>query len=817
MKYIFTTLIFVSCYYISVCQNSIYGTITDNKGEILPFTNISINQGKFEIQSDENGNYRISGINPGQYSFSIDLMGYELFNESKSIIGETMWDIVLQKQSIKIDEIEISATKVSDNMPFTFRNYTTNEINARNYGTDLPYILDNSPSVVTTSDAGVGIGYTGIRLRGTDPTRINITINDIPFNDAESQQVYWVDIPDIASSTGNIQIQRGVGPSTNGAGAFGGTINLETNQFKPDPYANIDLGYGSFNTKVVKAKLGTGLMADKYSLDLRYSLINSDGYIDRAFSKLNSFYFSGVKISKKSSLRFITMLGKEITYQAWDGVPVQYIGIDSLRTYNELGTDYFQHFPPYNNQVDNYTQNHFQLIYNKLLTNNLTMKTALHYTRGYGFYEQYKVKEKLSDYGVGLESDFSDLVRQKWLDNKLYGLTYALKYKNLKSDMILGGAINNYEGNHFGDVVSILNNPNYNANSKYYDGKGVKLDFNTFIKYEYLVSKTLNLLADLQYRFVDYSIFGFNDDNTPIQAHPKYNFFNPKAGFNYFISKHLSAYASYSIGNKEPNRDDFVNKKNGIEPKSEHLSDIEAGIKLKSNKINFGVNFYTMKYKNQLVLTGNLDDTGDPIRENVAKSYRRGIELDMEYRFSDFITFNFNTNISKNKINEFNESIQNWDTGGFEIKIHKNTDIAFSPDLVAYAGINCDILKTIDQNSKHSLLLSFSNKYVAKQYLDNTQSDITSLKPYNLNDLSLTFTPKINKINKLQVSFKINNLFNTDYISNGWSSHFVSSAYNPLPDDPYTTKASNADHYYYIGLFPQAYRNYMIRLLAEFE
>ncbi|HHH55087.1 MAG TPA: TonB-dependent receptor, partial [Bacteroidetes bacterium] len=435
MKYIITLLFIVVSNVVIYSQFTIEGNVQNEEGNPIEFAQVYLDNTSYDTETNEEGFFKLNDIKTGSYVLKVYLLGFEPYEKQIFIDKNISMKIVLKERTYNLKEIEINALKVSEKMPFAYKNINKKQIEERNYGEDIPYLLKNTPSVVTTSDAGAGIGYTGLRIRGTDPTRINVTVNGIPLNDAESQLVYWVDLPDISGSTDNIQIQRGVGTSTNGAGAFGATINLNTETVNPKPYLSLEGTYGSYNTSKISAKAGTGIMNEKYSVDIRYTSIKSDGYIDRASSALNSFFFSGTRLYENSSLKFNAIIGKEKTYQAWYGVPIQYI--DTARTFNLAGTDYFSKQPAYDNQVDDYSQNHLQLFYNKKFNESTLLNLAAHYTKGSGYYEQYKVDEDLYEYNLDTSSvKSSDIIRQKWLDNDFYGIVYSFKKQFETSELI---------------------------------------------------------------------------------------------------------------------------------------------------------------------------------------------------------------------------------------------------------------------------------------------------------------------------------------------------------------------------------------------
>lgn len=813
MKKIIALFLFICFNFSLTAQFSIRGNVTDESGTIMSYVPVSFSNTDLTTETDESGNFVFADVPAGKYLLQISYLGFFDFEKDILLLSDQRLDIVLTKKTIQLQDIYINGTRTDDKMPFTYKNFSRESIEKKNFGEDIPYMLGLSPSVVSTSDGGSGIGYTGIRIRGSDATRINVTVNGIPINDSESQQVYWVDLPDIAGSAESIQIQRGVGTSTNGAGAFGATINVLTNQIRYEPYISMDASFGSFSSKKISASAGTGLMNDKYTIDLRYSLLGSDGYVDRAEARLNSFFISAAKIGKNGSLRFNALFGKEKTYQAWDGLPVQYKNIDSLRTFNVQGTDYFRLTPPYDNQIDDYSQNHFQLFYNKKYSDELFLNLAGHFTRGYGFYEQYKTDEDLSKYKLDTSKvKYSDLVRQKWLSNYFYGLTYNLKYSNENQSLVFGGALNRYAGDHFGVVRTILKLPAYEDNDVYYTNTGKKTDFNTYVKYLISPAGSLNAFVDLQYRYISYSVEGDDDNGRDHLLSDNLHFFNPKAGINFLLARNFNFYTSFAVSSKEPNRDDYVNAAVNILPKPEKLYDLETGLRYNSKVLSFQSNLYYMNYKNQLVLTGKIDNVGNYIRENVEKSYRLGIENEIAIRVQDYFSLEANLSLSKNKIREFREVISVWDEPFTpETRVHLDKDISYSPGVIASAGVSFDFLKMNKAESQNGLLLTLSEKYVGKQYLDNTQNDNAALDPYYFTDLTLSYRISTRIVDNFEIAFKIGNLFSQQYESNGYASQFRSSGYDPRPDDPFTIKNQD-DYYYYIGLFPQALRNYMIRV-----
>jgi iron complex outermembrane receptor protein len=774
---------------ITFSQFTISGKVCNKEtNETLPSANVKIENSWQVSSTDASGNFSITKLKKNNYQISVSYVGYKSYNENIEVDNDINITIKLEKTSLLQDEVIISATKADNKSATTFKNIDKKEIKEINLGKDLPYLISSSPSTVVTSDAGAGVGYTGIRIRGSDITRINVTVNGIPINDPESQGVYWVNMPDFASSIDNIQIQRGVGTSTNGAAAFGASINIQTLKLNAEPYAEINSSYGSYNTSKNTLSFGTGLINKKFSVDGRLSKLYSDGYIDRAFSDLKSFFVSGSYYGNKSILKLNIFSGKEKTYQAWYGVPKD--SLTTNRTFNPY---------TYENQTDNYQQDHYQLIYSKNISKNIIINAALHYTHGRGYYEEYRENDDFANYN--LDSIFigndtitsSNLIRQRWLDNNFYGVTYSANYDNHKKlKLTLGGAYNIYDGNHFGKVIWAQFASNSNINDNYYSNKGKKKDFNIFGKGLYRLSKKFSAFADIQFRNVNYAFVGYDNNLINVDQKVILNFMNPKAGLNFEFNDNNSVYASFSIGNKEPNRDDYVQSSVNSRPKSENLQDIEFGFKNSGLNKRFSINCFYMNYKNQLVLTGEINDVGEYNRTNIAKSYRAGIEFDGTLRIIKSIVLSVNAAYSLNKIKDFNEYIDVWDDGSQTLNSYKETDIAFSPSIIAGGNLNYSPIKNLDIN--------FASKYVGEQFLDNTSNKNRIISPFTVTDFRISYNIKTKFIKEIGINFMINNLFNTKYQSNGWTYSYIYGG------------ESHTDNYYY----PQAMRNFMVGLNFKF-
>lgn len=766
------------------------GTVTDadNKTTVAGAM-VSINGQRSLTGAD--GHFAFERLKPGTYELQVSSLGFRTYSQPVSLsAGENMLLISLSPVALFLEPLEVRAVRASDKAPFARTNLIKEQIAKSNLGQDIPYLLNQTPSVVVNSDAGNGVGYTGIRIRGSDATRINVTLNGIPYNDAESMGSYFVDVPDLASSVNSIQVQRGVGTSSNGAGAFGATINLSTNEFNERSYGEINNSYGSFNTWKNTIKIGSGLFDKHFTVDARISRISSDGFIDRAKSDLQSFYLSTAYINKKSSLRFNIFSGKEKTYQAWYGVPEALLETD--RTYNPAGTE--KPGTPYDNQTDNYTQTHYQLFFNHSFTGNWSFNTAVFLSRGKGYYEEYKADQSYADYGLPNVSTplgpitQTDLVRQRWLDNYFYGQILSLQYKDPKDELTIGGGWTKYDGKHYGNIAWLQKgtvSPDY----RYYDYPATKTDINMYAKWQHKLATNWLSFVDLQYRHVNHNMQGFEGSPSLI-VNRNFDFINPKAGITY-NKNGVQAFLSYALGNKEPNRDDFQASPVS-QPKNETLHDVELGIEKKTATWHMGATLYYMYYVNQLVLTGQINDVGSYTRTNIPKSYRRGIELQAGGIVDTWINIAGNLSFSHNKIKSFTEYIDNYDNGGQDAVIHKNTDISFSPAVVGGATIN--ILPV------HNVELSLISKYVGKEYMDNSQSNLRKLKAFFTEDFRAGWAIKGRVIKEWRIVGQVNNLFNKKYAPNGYTYNYISSS---------ALVTEN-------GFYPMAGRNYMLALNISF-
>ena len=701
-----------------------------------------------------------------------------------------------------LSEVSVNAIRATEKTPVAFTNISKSEIEKKNLAQDLPYIISLTPSVVTTSDAGAGVGYTGFRVRGSDPTRINVTVNGIPLNDSESQGVWWVNMPDFSSSIENIQIQRGVGTSTNGAAAFGASVNLKTDGSNKNPYFTTSNSAGSFGTLKNNIQFGTGLINNKFAFDGRASKISSDGYIDRASSNLNSIYLQGTYFGASSIIKALAFTGNERTYQAWYGVPLNYL--DSNRTFNPY---------TYKNEVDNYGQTHYQLHYSKQLSTKTTVNVAAHFTHGEGYYEQEKIGESFADYGLEniiLSDDTissTNLIRRKWLNNDFGGVTYSLKHLMENLELVLGGASNSYSGQHYGNIIWAEYASNGASNHQYYWNKAEKLDYNFYAKANYKYSDATNLYLDLQRRRVDYIFEGYDRNGIPSEQEVTHAFFNPKVGLFHDLNKNQSIYASFAVANKEPNRNDYVENKSDEYPSHETLYDTEVGYKQSGEKFSLAVTLYQMKYKNQLVLNGEINDVGAYRRANIDDSYRKGIELEATCKLSDRITWAGNMTLSENKIISHIEYVDNWDTWGQEKISYENTDLAFSPTAIWASIFNYKLSKNIN--------IDFISKYVGEQFIDNTSTDQRKLDDYLVNNLRLAYEWDSNIFKTAKLTLLVNNLLDNEYVSNAWVYRFISDSYDPREYDHYVN-ADTERGYNMAAYFPEATRNYILGLTLGF-
>ncbi len=790
-----------------------------NDGSPMSGASVRIVGTAYSGQTDTQGKVSIRNLKPGTHVVAASYLGFQSQQRQVSLPDERVVRISLERAALLTDEVIVQATRATENTATTYKNLNKADIAKNNLGQDVPYLLDQTPGVVISSDAGAGIGYTSMRIRGSDAQRTNVTINGIPLNDAESLGSFFINLPDFASSMDNVQIQRGVGTSTNGAGAFGASLNIQTNTLNEKPYAELDNSFGSYNSWKNTIRLGTGLIDDKFSFDGRVSRIESDGYIDRATADLQSFFLSGAWYGKNSLLRANVFGGKEKTYQAWYGTPESRLkgDVEAMKAYAEddgltdyevanlLNSDRRYNKYLYDNETDNYQQTHYQLLFSSALTDRLTLNTALHYTRGKGYYEQFRDSDGFADYGLspivveGRTIEETDLVRQRWLDNHFYGGTYSLVYSNSKGvEVTWGGAYNQYRGGHYGDIVwsryplftdgfyPTDTDGSFGTSHRYYDGDATKSDFNTYLKASYQLNK-LFLFADIQYRHIDYAITGIDNDLRDITQDASFDFLNPKVGITYQLSATSHVYASYAMANKEPIRSDFTDWPVGQTPKAEQLHDIEAGYRVKSRLFNVGINGYAMRYKNQLIPTGQLNDVGSTLRRNVDDSYRVGLEFDGKWMPTNWFAWGATLAYSQNKIKNFTEVV-----GDVE-NFYKTTDISFSPDWVASSELAFTPWQSVE--------LALLSKYVSRQYLDNTGSKARSIDGFFLNHIRMAYNTSFWKLKNLGLTLLVNNVFNEKYASSGFTWGY------------YLSEADRVSYNYY---YPQATANFLLGLNLKF-
>lgn len=790
-------------------QYVISGRVTDHEdGGVLPGAHV-VAEGTFQGNfTNRDGVFQLDGLSAGAYQIIVSFLGYETKEQTVYVHSDTTLHVALHRRAMQTEEVVVSALRAGGRAPATYSNLGREELQSRNMGQDLPMLLTQTPSLIASSDAGTGVGYTWMNIRGSDQSRINITINGIPVNDAESHGVWWVNMPDIVSSVNDLQVQRGVGLSTHGAGAFGATINLQSTTLRDQTYAEISSSAGSFNTMKNTVQFGTGLINEQFAFDGRLSKIISDGYIDRASADLKSFYLSGGYYGKNTMVKGVVFSGKEKTYQAWNGVPSDSLGTN--RTFNPSGMYHDQegNIRFYDNETDNYQQDHYQLHLTRTIAPGVTATGALHYTYGRGYYEQYRENERFSRYDLPVVTigdktiDRSDLVRRRWLDNHFYGLIYSLNYNNYGGlEMVLGGGYNQYDGDHFGEIIWARYAQETDIRHRYYDNNAFKKDFNSFLKTSYEVYPGLTLFADLQYRYVSYSFLGrawVLGEVVPLQQKVHFNFFNPKAGVSYEINPLNQVYVFAGVANREPVRRDFTESSPESRPEHETLRNIEVGYKYQKQRGTVGVNFYLMDYKDQLILTGEINDVGGFTRTNIAESYRMGVELEGRYRLSDLVQLSGNLTLGRNKIPEFEEHSDrydnDWNWVGTDVRVYEHTDIAFSPAIIGAGNIS---ITPVEQ-----MRIDFESKYVGDQYIDNTMNKDRMLNAYFVNNLRLHYSFSTRFISEVELVCQVMNVFNAKYITNAW-------VYKGVLGDQGLVAIDD-------GYFPQAGRHIMAGINVRF-
>ncbi len=780
------------------------GKVTDADGKPLAGAIVTVENTYLGTHTDTDGNYVFRGLKKGVYTFTYSFIGYEPVSKQVDTEGSPIADVSLMLKPYITEEVTINAVRAGDHSPLAYSSVTSEQLKKQNIAYDMPYLLSLTPSFVETSEAGNGVGYTGMRIRGTDGNRINVTLDGIPLNDAESQQVFWVDLPDIASSVDNIQVQRGAGTSTNGAGAFGATISLETSNADIQPFAEVSSSAGSFNTFKNSVSAGTGLLGGRFALQMRYSDVKSDGYIKRTGSDHQSAFISGLYRTDRSVLKVNIIMGEEHTGIGWWGVPKDSLATD--RRYNPAGeyTDEAGIKKYYDNESDNYRQDHYHLIYNMKLTDNLTFNSAFHYTKGKGYYEEYREDQPYEDYGLTAVPNGdsiiaeTDMIRQKWMSNDFFGLVYSLKYNKGHLDAVLGGGMNQYLGDHYGRIIWMQAAGNTWKNYQWYFNDSKKGEISIFGKINYSLSDRTNIFGDLQYRSVSYNLSGIDDDLKDIGQKHNFGFFNPKAGIYYSISSDQDAWFSFSVANREPTRSDFKEASGDPEatPQSETLYDSELGYKLRREKSSFSVNLYSMIYRNQLVPTGELSDVGYSIMTNVDKSYRLGAEISAGADLTGFLNWNINLTLSRSKILDYMEYYTDYNTSdwssSYKSKNLGTVDIAYSPSGILANELTFNFLKWFD--------LHLISKYVGLQYFDNTMNIERSVDPYFVNNIRIDIFPKIKYTKNVEIQLLVNNILNEKFENNAYGGNW------------YEDGVEKTWAYY----FPQAGTNFMTRISVRF-
>ncbi len=809
-------------------QFSIRGKVTSSDGGSLAEVSVTISETFYKTNSNSSGEFVFNKLTAGAYIIQFHRPGFEEYRENVILADkDVQLTIMMSRSAVTMEEVQVSAVRASDKTPTTYTNLHAKEIRQLNFGQDLPFLLDGTPSTVVTSDAGAGIGYTGIRIRGVDPTRTNVTVNGIPLNDSESHGVFWVNMPDFASSAENIQVQRGVGTSSNGAAAFGSSINIKTDNIRKTAYTELDNSVGSFNTFRNTVKAGTGLIDGIFTLDARLSRISSDGFIDRASSNLKSFYLSGALIGKNAVLKANVFSGVEKTYQAWYGIPGAKLSGDQDSLLSHFYNNYYPgglyetsqdsvnlfssdpntfNYYTYKNETDNYQQDHYQLHYTQTLYPRLTMNLSGHLTRGRGYYEQYRRNEEFSFYGfdtlfIGSDTiHTTDVIRRRWLDNIFYGSVLTFDYRGTKGLTILAGsAWNYYDGAHFGEVIWARNASQSELGDRYYTNSAQKQEVNGFLKMNYQY-KSLNLFADLQLRQINYtyeSAVEFFTNGTAMKNSVDFTFFNPKAGLIYDVNSKNTIYSSVSVAHREPVRDDFVQSSQISRPKQERLVNNETGYRYRGKKFFLNANYYLMEYKDQLILTGEINDVGAYIRTNVESSYRTGLELESGYKITQKWQLAGNITLSRNKIRSFNEFVDNYDNYDAEgnmiqtVVAHRNTDIAFSPNLIGSITFSYRLLKDLE--------LALINKYVGRQYLDNTSSESRAISAYHLANFRMGYTIRTKGSCAVEIGLLVNNLLDHSFQNNGYTWGYIFGGQRI------------SENFYY----PQAGRNFLLRVAVK--
>jgi iron complex outermembrane receptor protein len=785
-------------------QYSLSGTVVDAVDKPVRDAFVQLQPGNHFIQTNGVGFFEFRDLGEAMYELTVN-EGRAIQRWKLILSGDTVLSLKMARV-LTLDQVTVKALSGGMERTPSEEIIQSETIEKRDFGQDVPFLLEWTPSMVVTSDAGTGIGYTGMRIRGTDPTRINVTINGIPLNDAESQNVFWVDLPDILSSAQNVSIQRGVGSSTNGAAAFGASVDLNTNRFEPDPYARIEGSVGSFNTRKASASFGSGLIKDHFSIDGRFSIIQSDGYVDRASADLRSYYMSANWVEDRWNLRYNLFSGREITYQAWFGIPKEWLDDEDLRKQNPAGTE--KPGEPYEDQVDNYTQTHHQLFFNYQISNDWDISLAGHYTKGFGFFEEYAADQFLPDYGLeqailgGDTIPRNDLVRRRWLDNDFGGIIGSIQ-GNITPGirLIAGGGWNRYVGHHFGEVIWAEWLSNGEKDHIYYDNDAVKRDFNLYTKWIFRLSSKWNVFVDAQIRSIYYNFLGVSNEGNPLRDEISLLFFNPKAGFTYYASAKSTLSLNLGVAGKEPNRNDYVESNPASRPRPETLYNAELGWDHRvSERFEFGLNGYLMYYLDQLVLTGELNDVGAYTRTNVDRSYRIGLEVMTKAKLVDGLEINGNFTVSDNRIIEFTEFLDTYDENfGYEGQtplVQENTELAFSPAFIGMLGLEYSFY----QSRNTHLSAWVQGKYISSQQIANASDGSNQLDPYGFANGGVSCDLSIEGLPEISLQFAIFNLTNNLYAANAWSYRYLLDGEVQIDQ----------------GFYPQATRNYQFKVALNF-
>lgn len=780
-KIIFFLFLFVTL--ITNAQTfTISGKVVDENNEALPGATIVVKETKQGASTDFNGSFKIK-LNSGTYTVQFSFLGYKKVTKIIALDKDLEVSIQLKPNETLLDEVLVSAVRVNADIPVTFSNLSKKEIAKRNLGQDIPIIMNYLPNVVSSSDAGAGVGYTYMNVRGSNSERINVTINGIPYNDAESHGTFWVNLGDFTSSTENLQLQRGVGTSTNGSGAFGASLNILTDAISEEAYGEISNSFGSFNTRKHTVKFSTGKINDHIEIAGRLSNIYSDGYVDRAFADLKSYFLQGSYTDENTLIKLVTFGGEERTYQAW-------FGLDAT----QLAQNRRQNPYTYDNEVDDYGQNHYQLHWNEKWSEKWSTNLGLNYTQGAGFFEQFKEQEDAVDFN-NLIVDGTDVIVRRWLDNDFYVANFNAEYNSDKLKLITGISYSNYTGDHFGEVIWGADlAPNTSIRDRYYFSDATKNDFSIFAKANFDINEKLGGYVDLQGRFVSYKTEGLTSDRDPLDVDTNFDFFNPKLGLTYDLNDNNNLYASFAVANREPNRNDFE----GGVTTPETLFDYEFGWRLKSESIKLNTNIYYMDYDNQLVLTGAIDNVGQPVRATSGSSYRLGLEIDADITISEQFSIRPNAAFSSNKNRDF-YLIR--DGNSVPIPLG-NTDISFSPNIV--------LGNILTFKPEENFQISFLSKFVGKQFMSNFSSAITEndvLDSFFTSDLNVVYQIEPNKIFKsITLTALVNNIFNKEYVDRGYYYTFDDTWSTP----GITTTLDGA------GYYPQATRNFLIGATLRF-